>query len=93
MVTVTFTEKQAKAVLWAIGNFTDGNAREIREMVQNGLTVGEATALLNAESTLQTAMAPRPKRSRAQVVELARLREKALQEYAEDVRKRRKGGR
>lgn len=46
------TQRQLWAVLLAVGQMTDGNARDIDEMMLCGLTQDEARALLEAEVKL-----------------------------------------
>lgn len=56
MKKVQLTKPQAEAVLYAIGNFTTANARDIREMMLCGFTRHGALALLRAEQKIREAL-------------------------------------
>jgi hypothetical protein len=51
-ITARLTLAEYKAVMWAIGNMTDANARDIDEMLACGMTRREAKNLLQAEAKL-----------------------------------------
>lgn len=46
------TEAEYKAVMWAVGMQTMGNARDLDEMVLCGMTMNEAKALARAEEKM-----------------------------------------
>lgn len=48
----SLTYAELDAVLWAVGQMTDGNARDIDEMKLQGMTTNAAKALLRAEAKL-----------------------------------------
>ncbi len=58
-VTIKLTAAELEAVLWAVGNMTDGNARDIDEMMACGITRREARNLLRAEIKMLSAKAVR----------------------------------
>jgi len=55
---ISLTEDEWKAVMWCIGNFTDGNARDVDEMMACGLSRDDCKALLRAEAKLDKAWRP-----------------------------------
>lgn len=55
-VTLRFTFAEVHALLWAAGNMTSGNARDIDEMKACGMTTAEARALLAAEAKMEEAL-------------------------------------
>jgi hypothetical protein len=48
----SLTYAELNAVLWAIGQMTAGNARDLDEMILCGMTREEAEALISAEDKL-----------------------------------------
>lgn len=49
---VQLSPKELHAVLWAVGQFTSGNAYAIKEMMLDGLSRSQAQALIRAEVKL-----------------------------------------
>lgn len=62
--TFTLTGEELAAVLWAVGNMTDGNARDIGEMIACGMTEKQARVLLRAEAKMKVTPIRKPAKPR-----------------------------